>query len=282
MSTAAQTFELLTPCFCAGSSKAKPEMRVASVRGQLRWWARVLHGTDGAEYRIFGGIDGTPHGYAEKPVASSFKLTLIPAMANPDPDDYCLVPHHQNKDGYWVGALSPKSRYTLAWSSQPHPQFQWKPDDVINGKTRRQLLEQSIKAWLLLGTLGRRSTRATGSVWPVNYAPTMAEFDAAVTSLGLPATVRVRVLNAATPDPTEDATALRAIADKTVHGLREGTLAGNPLGFVNGSKRKASPVRFKVGHFAFSFLMIKMIRSIILKALIKSRAGKAVRRSPTR
>lgn len=40
-------FELLTPCFCGGAEPAlQAEIRSASIRGQLRWWFRVLGGFD--------------------------------------------------------------------------------------------------------------------------------------------------------------------------------------------------------------------------------------------
>ncbi len=37
-------FEIITPCFCAGADQSKAEIRAASIRGQLRWWFRVLGG----------------------------------------------------------------------------------------------------------------------------------------------------------------------------------------------------------------------------------------------
>lgn len=37
--------EIITPCFCAGADPQKQaEIRAASIRGQLRWWFRVLGG----------------------------------------------------------------------------------------------------------------------------------------------------------------------------------------------------------------------------------------------
>ncbi len=262
----AQTFELLTPCFCAGVSKTQPEMRIASIRGQLRWWARVLYDTGKAEYELFGGIRGTTHGYKDEGVASSFKLSLISLPNNPAAEDHCQVPHKQNQNGFWAAALSPGSRYTLEWMPQAHPAFRDKPDDVISGQTRLQRFEQVLKAWLLLGTIGRRETRASGSVWPSGYAPSVDAFQAATTGLNLPACVKVGVLNAASVSPSETAEELRSIADKTVHGLKRARIdnngqvvegiRGDPLGFVAGTQRKASALRFKVGHFVDGYRLI--------------------------
>jgi len=245
----AQTFELLTPCFCAGASKAEPEMRIASIRGQLRWWTRVLYGVGKAEYELFGGIHGTRIGYGDEAVASSFKLSLTPLPNNPALGESCLVPHKENMRGFWAQAISPQSRFTLAWIPQLHPDFRYKPIDKIGGETRISRLEQVLKAWMLLGTIGRRATRASGSVWPVGYLPTVEAFNTAITALNLPATVKVAVLNAAAVNPSQTPEELRAIADKTVHRLRKGNILGDPLGFVSSRDRKASPLRFKVGRF---------------------------------
>ena len=256
MTTAAsaQTFELLTPCFCAGVSKTRPEMRIASIRGQLRWWARVLFGAGKAEYELFGGIRGKAHGYDDEGVASSFKFNLRAQLNNPGSDRYMMVPHKTDRWGqpderFKFDALSPHSRYTLEWMPQAHPDFRDKPDGMLDGQTRRERFERVLKAWLLLGAIGRRATRAAGSVWPVGYQPSVADFNAAVVNLNLYASVKVGVLNAATMNPTEDAEALRDIADMTVHGLKRSSIEGDPLGFVSGTQRKASPLRFKVGHF---------------------------------
>lgn len=51
---------LITPCFCAGADQNKAELRAPSIRGQLRWWFRVLGGTPEQEKELFGGVhEGT-------------------------------------------------------------------------------------------------------------------------------------------------------------------------------------------------------------------------------
>ncbi|TAE90912.1 MAG: type III-B CRISPR module RAMP protein Cmr1 [Verrucomicrobia bacterium] len=40
--------EIITPCFCAGADQGIAEIRAASIRGQLRWWFRVLGGRHGS------------------------------------------------------------------------------------------------------------------------------------------------------------------------------------------------------------------------------------------
>lgn len=69
MTTESFTFELITPCFCAGADPAKAEIRAPSIRGQLRWWFRVLGGFKDSqidlrsqESLIFGSVAGNSGG----------------------------------------------------------------------------------------------------------------------------------------------------------------------------------------------------------------------------
>ncbi len=61
------TLEVITPCFCGGAEPTqRAEIRPASIRGQLRWWFRVLGGfkslanltLEQQEAMIFGAIAG--------------------------------------------------------------------------------------------------------------------------------------------------------------------------------------------------------------------------------
>lgn len=269
--TRSQTFELLTPCFCAGISKSHPEMRLSSIRGQLRWWHRVLHGAGNPEYELFGGIKGKRFGYDDEAVASSFKFSLAD-NTNLHPMKSMLVPHKRGRNSqpdtrFEFPSLPPTSRYTLTWSAQPHPDFAAKADDMLGAESRSQQLERLLKTWLLLGTLGRRATRAMGSVWPVDFAPTVEEFESLISSLQIPSTVKIAVLNANDPNPRHTTDELTKIAGETVHGLkrhktdrttRQTTqgIDGDPLGYVDGPNRKASPLRFKVGKFSDGLRLI--------------------------
>lgn len=238
-------------------------MRVSSIRGQLRWWSRLLLGPGAPEYQLFGGIAGDHYGYDEKAVASRFRFAIQVLPGNPESSDEYLVPHKRPQPGFLSKSLPEGSRYTLIWSHQAHPEFVGKPDDQVAGQTRVEQLERVIKTWLLLGTIGRRATRAMGSVWPLGFQPTVDQFNAIIFSLDLPAEVWVSVLNVAEPSPSQ--TDLTLIAGKTVHGLKfyrifnDGTyqgVHGNPFGFVDGKDRKASALRFKVGHFIDGYRLI--------------------------
>ncbi len=226
--------EFLTPCFCAGVDKTKPEVRAASIRGQLRFWTRLLFGSADAEYLLFGGIKGKLHGYADDAVASSFVFRVQPLILPPSrPFDLC--PHDSDK-GQRPG-LPPGTRFDLRWFERRS-----------HSDDRMAKLADTLLAWQLLGGLGARTTRAAGSVWPVDYSPAVADFMQKLKALPIPPSVRVQVL-----DRTEsNSETLRQIATDTVKGL----LPGNPLGFASGQERKSSPLKLKVGRFADGYRLI--------------------------
>jgi len=56
------TLEFITPAMIAGASPKGPEstaeIRIPSIRGQLRWWFRALGGSASEESRLFGSVAG--------------------------------------------------------------------------------------------------------------------------------------------------------------------------------------------------------------------------------
>ena len=68
MNTATYTFDIITPMFISGADPSQSaELRAPSIRGQLRWWFRVLGGFESLapkpvseqESAIFGSIAGS-------------------------------------------------------------------------------------------------------------------------------------------------------------------------------------------------------------------------------
>lgn len=47
-----------TPCLLTGADQNMPEIRVPSIRGELRWWFRAVGGTLEDEVGVFGGVHG--------------------------------------------------------------------------------------------------------------------------------------------------------------------------------------------------------------------------------
>ena len=240
----ASRIELLTPCFCAGVDPKAPELRAASIRGQLRYWTRVLHGTGEAEYSLFGGIKGKAHGYADEGVASAIILRVKP-LGTPRSSEQPLCPHDPQKGRR--SALAAGTLFELRWFERFAPSIE-----------RAKKFEAVLLAWQLLGALGARLTRAAGSVWPSSYAPTLPEFTSRLSSLSIPSTVRIGVLAEVVSNPE----ALRIIATDTVKGTgrntgaTKGLLPGDPLGFASGQERKASPLKLKVGRFSDGYRLI--------------------------
>ena len=50
--------EFITPLFSRGAYEDRPEIRAASIRGQLHAWFRVLGGEPADEKSIFGTVHG--------------------------------------------------------------------------------------------------------------------------------------------------------------------------------------------------------------------------------
>ena len=240
----ATRIELLTACFCAGVDPKSPELRAASIRGHLRFWTRVLHGTGNVEYSLFGGIKGKAHGYQDEGVASAI-IVRVKTIASRPPSEQALCPHDPEKGRR--ASLPAGTLFELRWFERLAPSSE-----------RVKQFETVLLAWQLLGGLGARVTRGAGSVWPLEYAPTVADFEARVASLPLPGTVRARVLNKVVSDPE----ALRKIATDTVRGAGrntgtiQGLLPGDPLGFASRQERKVSPLKLKVGRFADGYRLI--------------------------
>jgi hypothetical protein len=50
--------EFITPLFSRGAYENRPEIRAASIRGQLHGWLRILGGAPAEEKSIFGTVHG--------------------------------------------------------------------------------------------------------------------------------------------------------------------------------------------------------------------------------
>ncbi len=263
-----QTIELLTPCFCGGAwPREEAELRVPSLRGQLHFWARLLHHSPADpramardEQNLLGGVNSKQVGIRQDAVASPFvprlELRSRPASASERAD---VCPHDSSKHDR--PAIPAGTLFDLAWSRR-----------VSAGNSTDAEFQRVLKAWLLFGGLGARVNRAAGSVWPVwpGGDPTVDQFLALVSSLTLPPTVLVRVLPSpiSLGDPTAkrvwnawekghrqptEAETLRAVAGdipifgrdaRKVFGIR-----GDPFGHARRGGRQASPLKLKVARF---------------------------------
>lgn len=209
-------FKLLTDCFCGGADNqsGSAEMRIPSIRGQVRAWQREVSGAEVVN-RIWGSTTGA---VSASRVGLVCDGPMMPRQAQPKP---CILPHkHQG----------PRPALSAGQS------FRLKLQRLI-GCTADDwsTAQNAMKLWLLLGCLGLRSNRAAGSVWPVgDWVPQTSEQLAIVIHrLGFPWPIQL----VDTPRG-EKAEELRRLASDTVKGHEN--LFGNM------KPRIPSPTKFKV------------------------------------
>lgn len=229
--------EFITPLFSRGSYEDRPEVRPPSIRGQLHWWFRALGGNATDEKAIFGGVhDGAT---ASKVVVRVSSLVGTTGRVN-------TLPH---KNG---AHASPKAAYQIGTKFDLHILSR------LGGLDSRlqSALDRTLETWLLLGTLGLRSTRAAGSFrWetipPLSEASLkppadFAAFEARCQELLRGAPLRFALLG----QNYSAAEQARRVVSDTLGGhdnLGRNDLAqlNDPLGKIfNG--RKTSPLRFRI------------------------------------
>jgi CRISPR type III-B/RAMP module RAMP protein Cmr1 len=150
--------ELITPCFCAGATPSVAEIRAPSIRGKLRWWFRVLGGQRNQESEVFGAIAGNCGTssalivrVSEPVIQSQWQPINFSGISN---TGYVLYFAKASGDGArWVagGAVPYGASFEL--------QILWKRNV---SQQARELFDLALDAFLLLGSLGLRSTRGLG------------------------------------------------------------------------------------------------------------------------
>jgi CRISPR/Cas system CMR-associated protein Cmr1 (group 7 of RAMP superfamily) len=231
--------KLVTPLFSCGANQDSPEIRAPSIRGQLHWWFRALGGTFTDEKEIFGGISN------KDPRASSNKdpraSRVVVRVINPlnQPEQIATLPHKQGGPSARKPALKSGS-FTLCIS------------DRLGGlnSQSQQLLERAINAWLLMGSLGLRSTRGGGALQAADFPESVTDYKSRVSQITEGTPVKCWVLEKVFNNAEE---ARKVITD---------TLGGDafrsidyPLGAIK-PKRKTSPLRLTVRHFSDGYRII--------------------------
>ena len=151
MNLQAETFQFkfLTPCF-SGTAEGKDgrvsELRIPAIRGHIRFWHRAAYGVASAN-QLWGNTDGTEGGSSRV----ALKLTAGPA---PSERTAMLLPHKSHGQG---------SRPALPVESAASIKLQRLPGCA---KDDWDMALTTTRLWLVAGTLGYRSSRAAGSVWP--------------------------------------------------------------------------------------------------------------------
>ncbi len=157
------TIEFITPLFSYGAASptkenrysGTPEIRAASIRGQLHHWLRLIGGDDVAERAIFGAVNKA---FGNSPYAASASKIVVRVeaveIANPVNSTKPTLPH---KAGGYAAAkicFPIGIRTTIRIFERLRG---------IDTEQHRDLARRAIEAWLLAGSLGLRATRGGGS-----------------------------------------------------------------------------------------------------------------------
>lgn len=150
----------VTPAFLSGADQAKAEFRAPSVRGMVRWWTRALGYSSGEEILWFGSAE-KEKGFQKSELVirdtTDHPLSVIsPASRKGLFPSYFLWPCEQRRKG-----MPPLySRMCLAENSRVSFSLRMRRKECAG------FPEEILKSFLLLGSLGSRSRRCYGSLWP--------------------------------------------------------------------------------------------------------------------
>jgi len=232
--------EFITPLFSRGAYDDLPEIRPASIRGQLHWWFRALGGKYDQEKLIFGGVHGDA--VASKIVV---RVSNLPARV----ESAVWLPTLPHKPG---GQNSRNAPNAPRCAFAPGTGFTLNILERLGGlsESQREQFDRSLQVWLLAGSLGLRTTRGGGSMYWSDAPADEAAFRARLSDLLKGAVIRFDLLGRVFPK-AEDAR--RVITETIAHPAFEDLYY--PLGAVrqgredNAPSRKTSPLRLTVRRF---------------------------------
>ncbi len=156
--------ELITPCMCGGADpQSHAEIRVPSIRGQLRWWFRLLGGFKSwggmalkkQEDQVFGSAAGKSGSasrlslhVANIQINNSKNLNDLTTHINLD-SSYLLFPLREVKRAIFINNPLPVFELHVGWHGKPE---QWHDIQAL------------LTVFGHLGSLGFRSRRALGAL----------------------------------------------------------------------------------------------------------------------
>lgn len=160
--------ELITPCFCAGANQAQAELRAPSIRGQLRWWFRVLGGTPAQEKSVFGGVHKLEGERKEDATRASHLVVRVSYIKHGAPwQPFRVNPNAaESYVWYYASASADRTRWTAQGNIPPGTTFKLHLLERLGGVPAdcRALFEESVEAFLRFGCIGLRATRGLGSL----------------------------------------------------------------------------------------------------------------------
>lgn len=241
----------LTPCFSHGATDAS-EIRAASIRGMLHHWLRILGGTARQERTVFGGINFGQRSPFQDDSASRI-VVRVRLVGNERREEFPALPHKHGGQASHRNAFAPGQSFDLLVS------------DRLGGlpEPESALFKDALHAWLLMGTLGYRSTRAAGSFAfeSQDFASpqTPEEYQALCTGITARHGNKVS-LSVLGRDFTNAEEARRLVSDSLggrnpPNEENELRRLNDPLGRIHGG-RKTSPLKYRIVRFGGNYRIL--------------------------
>lgn len=236
--------EFITPLFSRGAFEDQPEIRPASIRGQLHWWFRALGGTYEDEKTIFGGVhDGA--------IASKVVVRVTQNGSRAKCGEFLTLPHKQGGQASPKRGFAPGTTCNLSVLDR---------HGGLDGQLKA-MFDRTLEAWLLLGTLGLRGTRAAGCFcWepgddaPFEYPISFVQYEERCNTLLNGSALRFALLKRVYASAEE---ARRVVSDtlggrEDPQGQTDLKGLNYPLGRLGRAfeARKTSPLRFRIAGVA--------------------------------
>jgi len=161
MPTETHVLNVTTPLFLYGANQKEPEIRAASVRGQLHYWFRAIKGAQTSDLKEINAHESSLFGSTAG--ASSVSIRIY-TDGEPKTGSYAMLPHKKERRGQsWQQAISPGQVLKLEIVTRPGIAPIPPP------------LAETLKVWLLLGGLGKRSRRMFGALEWKQLTKTLAD-----------------------------------------------------------------------------------------------------------
>lgn len=153
-------FEFITPCFCAGADQNKPEIRASTIRGELRWWFRVLSGSREEEAETFGAVHGKANPSAVVVRVNDVNVKTAKKIEFRPMSDKGYLYFFAEKSGNDKGIHRTAPGHYLA------PGTSFRLQVLLRKEISEQsavLLNRSLEMFLVFGAIGLRATRGCGA-----------------------------------------------------------------------------------------------------------------------
>ncbi len=156
-----ERLEFITPAFLAGAEQNLPEIRVPSIRGELRWWFRILGGAPENEAAVFGSVHGTVKASAVVLRTSGANIKPGPELTFSPMSDKGYIYYFARASGNNDGVHRTMAQHYFA----PGTSFNLEvlSRTPLTAETEAKL-QVALRAFSMFGALGLRATRGCGAL----------------------------------------------------------------------------------------------------------------------